>query len=65
MKRNPRWKPAVGDCFRIGSPRGVVDRTVLAVTDDRVEFISRGKKFSTPLKRWQEWSVNTRIIKSA
>lgn len=64
MARNPRWTPAVGDCLRIGSFKGITERTVVAVNDGRIEFTAKGKRHSTTLKRWREWSVDARIINS-
>jgi len=63
MARDPRWTPAVGDCLRIGSLKGTVERTVVAVYDGRVDFTSKGKQHSTAIKRWRDWSKGSRIVK--
>jgi hypothetical protein len=63
MARDPRQTPAVGDCFLKGKPKGVLERTVVAVGADRVEFVAKGKRYATTIGHWREWSVDARITK--
>ena len=53
----------VGDCLLIGTPKGTLERTVVAVNDGRIDFTSKGKQHSTTIQRWRDWSTNTRIVK--
>ena len=63
MARNPRWTPVKGDCLRIGTVKGTLERTVLAVCNGRIDFMSKGKRHSTTFKQWRDWSANTRLVK--